>query len=227
MAKVSADPAAGTRLGSVYTNPGGPGGSGRHFCQEYGHMVRDLVGGRFDIICWDPRGIGRTTPAVNCWGDAVTRHDKIGDTVLARTFEVPEDPLSPEGTKALVRQQREALRLMRLQADQCEREMGAETLKWMGTTTLIRDIEYLKNLIDGEDALINFFGGSYGTIVGGSICLEAEHWTLKAFAAEYLVNLLPNKVGAVIAHGVADPKKWAMEHYETYELLGDLLLDSE
>lgn len=39
--------------------------------------------------------------------------------------------------------------------------------------------------------------------------------------------MLPDKVGAVIAHGVADPAKWATEHYETYELLGDLLLGAE
>lgn len=151
----------------MYTNPGGPGGSGRSFCQTQGPIIRDLVGGRFDIICWDPRGIGRTQPAVNCWGDAVTRHHAVGNTVLDRTFEVPENPLSPEGTAVLAHQQREALRLMDLQAGQCARNVGADTLKWMGTTTLIRDIQYLKNLIDGEEALINFFGGSYGTIVGG------------------------------------------------------------
>jgi hypothetical protein len=83
---------------------------------------------------------------------------------MRKTFEVPSDPY--ESKAVLVKQQKEALRLMELQAGVCGKEMGAETLKWMGTTTLIKDMEYLKNTIDGRGALINFHGGSYGTIVG-------------------------------------------------------------
>ena len=90
----------------------------------------------------------------------------IGGTVLDKTFEVPPDPYSREGLEVLVLQQKEALNLMQLQAEVCKETMGAEVLKWMGTTTLIKDIEYLKDTIDGKDALINFHGGSYGTVVG-------------------------------------------------------------
>ncbi|KAK8844175.1 hypothetical protein IAR55_006969 [Kwoniella newhampshirensis] len=210
LSKINHDPASGPRLGSVYTNFGGPGVSGRSMCFEYGRRIRDLVGGRFDIICWDPRGIGRTVPNVNCYGSAVEQGAVIGGTVLDKTFEVPPNATSSVGRGVLIQQQKQALRLMELQAGVCGDTLGAETIKWMGTTTLIQDMEYLKNVIDGEDALINFHGGSYGTVV-----------------AEYLVNMLPEKVGAVIAHGVANPVKWATEHYESYSLLGELLHDAE
>nr|XP_031861386.1 uncharacterized protein CI109_002990 [Kwoniella shandongensis]KAA5528458.1 hypothetical protein CI109_002990 [Kwoniella shandongensis] len=210
LAKIPFDNSIGTRLGSVYTNFGGPGASGRDMCFEYGRRIHSLVGGRFDIICWDPRGIGRTTPNVNCYGSAREQRAVIGGSVLEKTFEVPPNPTSPAGKEVLIHQQKQALNLMQLQAGVCGDALGAETLKWMGTTTLIRDMEYMKNVIDGEDALINFHGGSYGTEV-----------------AEYLANMLPDKVGAVVAHGVATPIKWATEHYENYSLMGDLLQDSE
>jgi hypothetical protein len=127
------------------------------------------VGGRFDVICWDPRGIGRTVPNVNCWGSVREQGLAIRETVMSKTFEVPLNPYSSEGRAVLVKQQKEALKLVELQAGVCAAEMGAEVLKWMGTTTLIKDIEYLKNTIDGKEALINFYGGSYGTVVGESI----------------------------------------------------------
>ncbi|ORX36311.1 hypothetical protein BD324DRAFT_651551 [Kockovaella imperatae] len=206
MAKIPHDPQSGSRLGSVYTNPGGPGGSGRAMCLRYGETIRDLVGGRFDIICFDPRGISRTVPHVNCWGQAEDQAKALRGTVLDSTFEVPLDLGDPASRALLEFQQKQALELMELQATVCNQTMGAEVLKWMGTTTLIKDMMYMKNAIDGKDEPINFHGGSYGTIV-----------------ADYLVNMYPNQVGAVISHGVVDASIWSGEYYETFNLLADLL----
>ena len=60
----AADPSA--RIGSLLVNPGGPGGSGVEFVQTsaesiYTQKLRD----RFDIIGFDPRGVGQSTP-VEC-----------------------------------------------------------------------------------------------------------------------------------------------------------------
>ena len=165
---------------------------------KFGDMLRDLVGGRFDIICFDPRGIGRSTPTVNCFGPRYPRsaraaqREVLSGTVLDKIFDVPPDPSSKEGKAVMVHQQKEALSLMQLQGELCAETMGAETLKWMGTTTLIKDMEYLKNAIDGAEALINFHGGSYGTIVGKLIPLPqrvalADTWLF--FSADYLVNM--------------------------------------
>jgi hypothetical protein len=131
-----------------------------------GKMIHSLVGGRYDVISWDPRGIGRTVPKVNCYGSFAEQRVALANTVMERTWTVPPDPWSDGGREMLVQQQREALAIFETQASICGEKMGAEVLKYMGTTTLIKDIEYLKNALDGEDALINFHGGSYGTIVG-------------------------------------------------------------
>ena len=51
------------KIGSIFVNPGGPGGSGVEFVAEFGHQLfTDQVRARFDVIGFDPRGIGRSTP---------------------------------------------------------------------------------------------------------------------------------------------------------------------
>src|SRR4029077_6780663 len=60
--KPATDPA--NRIGSVLTNPGGPGASGIQFLQgETASM--SSINRRFDLIGFDPRGIGQT-PTVRC-----------------------------------------------------------------------------------------------------------------------------------------------------------------
>ncbi len=58
-------PASGKRIGVLFTNPGGPGASGVEFLRavddEFPSSIRDA----FDIVSWDPRGVGRSAP-VQC-----------------------------------------------------------------------------------------------------------------------------------------------------------------
>lgn len=48
-------------------NPGGPGGSGAQFALMAGTMLQEIVGEEQDIIGFDPRGIGATTPRADCF----------------------------------------------------------------------------------------------------------------------------------------------------------------
>ena len=54
------------RIGSMMVNPGGPGFGGSSLADdaEY-YFSQDLID-HFDIIAWDPRGTGESTPAVDC-----------------------------------------------------------------------------------------------------------------------------------------------------------------
>jgi pimeloyl-ACP methyl ester carboxylesterase len=47
-------------------NPGGPGGSGTMFALGLGERIHSIVGNQ-DIIGFDPRGIGATTPRADCF----------------------------------------------------------------------------------------------------------------------------------------------------------------
>jgi len=49
--------------GTVLINPGGPGGSGVATVLGRGKQIQTIVGDQFDIIGFDPRGVGLTTPS--------------------------------------------------------------------------------------------------------------------------------------------------------------------
>ncbi|HEY4333456.1 MAG TPA: alpha/beta hydrolase, partial [Ilumatobacteraceae bacterium] len=59
----AADPAK--RIGSLVVNPGGPGGSGIQLAQEEGPNFPQAILDSFDIVGFDPRGVGASTP-VQC-----------------------------------------------------------------------------------------------------------------------------------------------------------------
>lgn len=59
----AADPAR--RLGSLLTNPGGPGSSGLSFVYRARGFFSDDLRARYDIVGMDPRGVGESSP-VNC-----------------------------------------------------------------------------------------------------------------------------------------------------------------
>lgn len=69
-----------------------------------------------------------------------------------------------------------------------------ETIKYAGTTSVVRDIDFIATLLEGTDSLINFYGFSYGTIMG-----------------QYLINIFPDRVGRVVIDGVVDVNLWANE----------------
>ena len=52
------------RIGTVFVNPGGPGGSGVGFVLNgFGEYLRDNLGGRFDVVGFDPAG---SAPPILC-----------------------------------------------------------------------------------------------------------------------------------------------------------------
>ncbi|MGA8045542.1 MAG: alpha/beta hydrolase, partial [Dermatophilaceae bacterium] len=57
------------RIGSLVVNPGGPGGSGVDYAAAADFIVGPEVRERYDIVGFDPRGVGRSAP-VDCVSDA-------------------------------------------------------------------------------------------------------------------------------------------------------------
>ncbi|MBM3816806.1 MAG: alpha/beta fold hydrolase, partial [Actinobacteria bacterium] len=55
-----------TRIGSMLVNPGGPGFGGTVVAEQAEWYLSSSLMDRFDIIGWDPRGTGQSTPAVDC-----------------------------------------------------------------------------------------------------------------------------------------------------------------
>ena len=93
----------------------------------------------------------------------------------------------------LIETQRDANALYQAQFEVCNQTMG-ETIRYAGTTSVVRDIDYINTLLAGNDSLINFYGLSYGTVMG-----------------QYLINIFPDRVGRIVIDGVVDADAWANE----------------
>ncbi|XPT01449.1 hypothetical protein M3J09_010584 [Ascochyta lentis] len=75
--------------GSVLTNPGGPGGSGVDWIASDGPSIRDDMGGYHDVIGFDPRGTGRTTP-FNC---VSSNRTSLNNKRAEYNFTIPQNDL--------------------------------------------------------------------------------------------------------------------------------------
>lgn len=58
--------------GTILVNPGGPGGAGTDLVRRSGKKIRRITGGSFNILGFDPRGIGASTPSAQCF-DSVSQ----------------------------------------------------------------------------------------------------------------------------------------------------------
>lgn len=133
-------PATGDRIGTLFTNPGGPGASGIDFLLD--DPLDAALGERFDIVSWDPRGVGRSAP-LNC-GDAVEPFLRLDP-----------DPDTPEEQSALD----DAARAV---AEECRPESAM--LRHIGTDATVRDLDALRQAVGDER--LTYLGFSYGTFIG-------------------------------------------------------------
>jgi pimeloyl-ACP methyl ester carboxylesterase len=138
-------PAFDKSQGTIFVNPGGPGGSGVGFVQ---YAVSDDLADSFDVVGWDPRGVGDSTP-VECYDD----EDK--DESLYGTFDEPYQ------TEAWIDELTDDLEDY---AAACEKNTGA-LLGKLDTVSTAHDLELMRALITGDEPL-DYLGYSYGTFIG-------------------------------------------------------------
>jgi pimeloyl-ACP methyl ester carboxylesterase len=137
----------GERIGSLVLNPGGPGGSGLFTTPLAALGLKDTpIVQRFDLVGFDPRGVGASIPAIDCFSDA--EHDR-GDNLT--TLLGAAGAWTADDTRALM--------------ERCAAASGGEQiLGAVGTRNAARDVDVLRAAL-GEDE-ISFFGQSYGTRLG-------------------------------------------------------------
>jgi pimeloyl-ACP methyl ester carboxylesterase len=143
--------ATGDRIGSLLVNPGGPGASGYDLVANSVDFATDekLQAG-FDIVGFDPRGVGRSTP-VSCYTDAADMDAYLYDLADA-----------PRGSDEWIAE------LTTASADfgaACSDNTGA-LLEHVDTENAARDLDLLRATL-GDDKL-NYLGYSYGTFLGAT-----------------------------------------------------------
>lgn len=139
--------ARGEKVGSLLVNPGGPGGSGVDFLRGAVGTFGDRLKDSFDIVGFDPRGVGASTP-VTCFDDA--RKDES----LSKDFDLETD----EGVAA-------AREEARAWAEACAQNTG-ELLGNVDTQSAARDMDMLRAVL-GDDQL-HYLGYSYGSQLGAT-----------------------------------------------------------
>ena len=162
--------------GSVFLNPGGPGGSGISLINAQAGLYK--TGGmsgvlaNYDVIGFDPRGIGQSTP-ITCWSP-----DDV-QAIMAGRAEAPSQLTPGSATDIVAKGSREAAA--------CQKYTEVpEILDHMDTRSVARDMDVMRALVGDRD--LNFFGYSYGTYLG----------------AVY-TELFPDNVGRVVLDSAMDP----------------------
>lgn len=138
----------GRRIGSLFVDPGGPGGSGVSFLPSLAGLIGDgEVARRFDLIGFDPRGVGVSEPAIDC---------STTEEVDAERADLDLDT-SPEGVAQTEAEYQEF-------ADRCAERVGVEVLENVGTRDVARDLQIAHEVVG--DPQLSYVGYSYGTSIG-------------------------------------------------------------
>ncbi|WP_020145140.1 alpha/beta hydrolase [Terracoccus sp. 273MFTsu3.1] len=133
------------RKGTLFINPGGPGASGLEFAMEARDFFSDDVREVWDVVGFDPRGIGESG------GFACLRSRDL-DAMYAAD---PTPDTKAEKAAAV------ASRTARLQG--CLARGGA-LARNMGSEQVARDLDVMRDAVG--DAHLNYYGISYGTLIG-------------------------------------------------------------
>ncbi|ANZ39907.1 hypothetical protein BBK82_31575 [Lentzea guizhouensis] len=180
-------PASGNRIGSLFVNPGGPGGSGMNFVAAMAASkplwTEGTLGQRFDVIGFDPRGVGASLPHLDCFTDAEDDERVTGlDSVLDQDSAAGEE------------QAREIVR-------RCAASAGGEdALTSVGTRETARDMDVLRAVL-GDDEL-TYLGYSYGTELGG-VYAEAFPEKVRALVLDGAISPGKTPIEMTIAQAAA------------------------
>ncbi|WP_405057165.1 alpha/beta hydrolase [Kribbella sp. NBC_01505] len=143
----ASDPAR--RIGTLFTNPGGPGASGVSFIQHNASTYSPELRARFDILGFDPRGVGLSDP-VTCYPTAAEE-----GAVLAKLKLFPTTAKEERGYIA------DAAKM----AASC-RKTSPDRLEHYSTANVARDLDVLRQAVG--DKKLNYIGYSYGTYLGAT-----------------------------------------------------------
>ncbi|GAA3238208.1 alpha/beta hydrolase [Actinocorallia longicatena] len=139
-------PATGkNKIGSLLVNPGGPGASGLDLVRDSGKLFGADVRASFDLVGFDPRGVGESRPVRCLTGPQL-------DTFYG-TDTSPDDLAEQKALDDVSRQFSAG----------CEKN-SATVLPYVGTRNAARDMDAIRAAVGDEK--LTYYGASYGTYLG-------------------------------------------------------------
>nr|WP_079057629.1 alpha/beta fold hydrolase [Streptomyces cellostaticus] len=188
----------GKRHGAILFNPGGPGGEGLDMPVMMKDTMPKKVREQYDLIGFDPRGVGRSSP-VTC--GLTTAEQNIEHAYRPKTFD-------------------RDVKWARTVAGKCRAKNG-DTLAHITTRNTARDMDVIRAVL-GEKK-ISYLGYSYGTYLGAVYAQMFPERTDR-FVLDSAVD--PARVWRgmlqVWAEGTEPAftrwTKWTAQHHRTYQL---------
>lgn len=133
------------RVGSMVSNPGGPGGSGIGYLSSEPNPFPNSLRKSFDLVSWDPRGVGESA-GFTCGSGGQAAWD------------LDLDPDTPDELNGLNTASSDGF------ADCATNAKDAPLLAHVGTDDQARDLEAIRRAIG--DKRLTYLGFSYGTYLG-------------------------------------------------------------
>jgi pimeloyl-ACP methyl ester carboxylesterase len=136
-------------MGTIFINPGGPGGSGVEQVQ-WSEFPAELLA-HYDVIGFDPRGVGASKFAD---GTEIKCSDKLD---YATYFSGESTPANEAEVLSSVES-----------SDAYYKDCTKRNPLWwtLSTDHVVDDLELMRKLVTGDEDL-NFIGSSYGTTIAG------------------------------------------------------------
>jgi pimeloyl-ACP methyl ester carboxylesterase len=136
------------RIGSLFVNPGGPGGSGTAIAYAAPEFLGDGVLDRFDVVGFDPRGVG-FSDNVRCFRSVKDQTRELAGLDVTFPYTKAEERGYVASSKALGRA--------------CSTS-GRPLSGSMSTAEAARDMDVLRRAVG--DRKLSYLGFSYGTALG-------------------------------------------------------------
>ncbi|MGH1561205.1 alpha/beta hydrolase [Mumia sp. DW29H23] len=136
-----------SRRGSLFINPGGPGGSGVDYVASFTATAGDDVLDTYDVVGFDPRGVARSTPL------------ECADTAQLDEF-VNTDPTPDDAAE-----EQAFYDASRTLGERCQSESGALAAH-VSTVEVAKDLDILRAAVG--DPTLTYLGASYGTMIGAT-----------------------------------------------------------
>ena len=187
----------GHAQGALFINPGGPGDSGVSFAERAGNAFSPDLLSAYDVIGFDPRGVGSST-AITCSSDDDSSSStaepsaSAGATASPSTSGTPSAGSTPSaGTASGDESYEEWSESTRQSFQELSKQCGSNTepaalLDHVDTVSAARDLDILRALAGQEK--LNYLGFSYGT-----------------YLASVYAETFPGNTGRIVLDGAIDP----------------------
>jgi pimeloyl-ACP methyl ester carboxylesterase len=144
LSRIPATAPPAQRQGVLLVNPGGPGASGLGLIAQVAKGLDPAVAADYDIVGFDPRGVGSSTPALHC------------DPGFFRGVQPDYIPAGQAAEQAIENR-------AKAYAADCEKKFGW-LLPYMTTKDVARDMDSIRAALGQQK--ISYFAYSYGTYIG-------------------------------------------------------------